>query len=122
MATFNGSDLGPAVVTRTSPNPVALQIISYPGINGTGVNRGGSRGGRTEGTAVFYADTPTDLDSAVDTFLQYALNATAGTLVDTKGHSWSNCILVEFSPLGEIEFAPGFGWVQEYHFEFYHPA
>lgn len=122
MASFDSNDLGPAVEMRTTALPHALQIITYPGINGTGVNRCGSRGGMTEAIGVNYADTVADLATLENNFRQLQVNATSGTLVDTTGTSWTNVILIEFRPIDTIDFAAGFGYVRSYQMQFYHPT
>lgn len=120
MATFNGTDLGQVVEITTATAPHQLQITAYPGISGLAVNALGSRGATSEAIGLCYGEDKPGLLSIEGTFRAYVRDATLGTLVDTLDNSWPNVVMVDFSPVGRIEYAPGFGWCREYKATFLH--
>lgn len=120
MASFNGTDLGAVVEVVTAAAPHELQITAYPGVNGLAVNALGSRGGTSEANGLCYGENPSDLLSIEGVFRGYVRDATLGTLVDTLDSSWDNVVMVDFTPIGQITFAPGFGWCREFKATFLH--
>jgi hypothetical protein len=115
MASFNGSDLGPALVASTEGAPVELQIFAYPALNGIGANNCGDRGGQTAGRGVLFADDTDDLSDLEYTFQQYQLNATVATFVDGFEIAWDSVIITKFKPDDTPpELAPGFGVARGY--------
>ena len=120
MATFNGTELGP-VVEIALQSKTALQVTSYPGVNGLGVQRLGSRGGQGHAHGLIYADNGSDLAALENDFHGYVANATSADLVDTEGTTWPNVIMTAFTPIGNISYAPGFGWNREYEMTFLLP-
>lgn len=121
MPSWNGLDLGPFARIKTRANRPEVQLTTYPGVNGVGGLNMGSRGFVTEADIVCVGDgTVAGLAAVIDPFIIAQVDASRGTLIDSFGRTWPDVMITEFYPTDEPMFAPGYGWGQEYHIEFFH--
>lgn len=92
-ASYNGIEFDFVFVMFPSANENARQINTYPGANGLEVIDHGTRGGSTIAQVGFLGPVAT-INASMETFRDLQLGGQPHTLVDTKGRSWPNVILV----------------------------
>src|ERR1700754_450272 len=117
MPSFDSVDMGPFVSMQTSAAPPQLQVNESPGVDGLEVLYQGSRGGTTTAHGACFADDLPGLAATEQQFRTLQVSGIVSDLVDTEGSTWPNVMLVQFRPVGEILFVPGYGWAREYDME-----
>jgi hypothetical protein len=104
---------GPAPVVIGRRNPPERWWHGYPGIHGLQTVVGGSRGDTIEAHGVLSGATLAALVAAQTAFELYKSDGGAYTLIDTKGTTWPNAILIDFTPVGRV-LQDGYGYAQDY--------
>lgn len=121
MASFNGTDLGPAVVFRQAENPVDWQMASYAGVDGVQMNRLGARG-----TTVLASGWLVGTDVPTLTGIEYSfllMQRAGGLAILDMGLEGAgvNAVLMDFRQTSDIRIAPGFGYARGYEMRFFFP-
>lgn len=102
--TFDGLALwGLAVSMRVLANPPALQPRGVSGLNGLFLQTLGSRGRTVEVQGVLRGVNQVALEAAEQLIRDYQMGQVPATLFTTSGATLESCLVVEFTPLGEIE-------------------
>lgn len=105
--------LAPAIIPRANPND--LQWNVFPGINGREMLNLGSRGGQLIAIGLLADTSLAGLITQEALWRAYQANAVVSVLVDTAGVSWTNVVLVHFTPGEEIKPGPaGYLWSRTY--------
>lgn len=102
MATYNSVDLGYIQSFTTAPNAHARQVTAYPGVNGLEILNLGSRGSTTSVSGAVSASSLANLSSALQTLGAYVSDGGAYTLVDNLGTTWTNVVMMGFTPVGKV--------------------
>src|SRR5271166_6106266 len=103
---------GLAVKFRPAPNPPALQLDSFAGVNGQVCLFGGTRGGRIHVSGMMQdVDIPSvNDDLAVITSYDDGI---ARTLIDPEGNQYYNCVYAGMGQPGPAIPTP-YGWAKQY--------
>lgn len=117
IASYGGAQIfGYAVEVRPSPNPPALQISSYQGVNGQFCLFGGTRGGmiRIHGVMQDVSIPAVNADLAVITSYDDGI---ARTLIDCEGNVYFNCIYAGMHQPGPA-LITDIGWCKTFAVDF----
>lgn len=122
MASFNSTSLGTVLVMNTARNPKQRQVNAYPGVDGLQLIDHGTRGAMTSCSGLLTGTGVGGLSTILDTFHGYQEAGGKATLVDKLGKSWTNVILVQFTPVGPCyPIQGGVLYCQQYEAQFLHP-
>jgi hypothetical protein len=112
---------GYAAMIHPLPNPPALQLDAYAGLNGQVSQFGGTRGGRIRITGHFVEEDIPTVNNDLATLVSYN-DGIARTIVDCEGIPYFNCVFAGLSSPRAAIAVPGFGdsggWLKEYSVEF----
>jgi hypothetical protein len=115
--TYGGAPIfGLAVKFRPAPNPPALQLDAYQGINGQVCLFGGTRGGVVHVSGVLADFDIPSVNNDLATITSYD-DGIARTLIDPEGNSYGDCVYAGMGP-PQPALPTATGWCKSYDVRF----